>query len=254
MKRLFNTRIILHNPILMGLCLVVIGILLFRDFDFSNIFYETCDSGSCFTLVTGTGRAGTTALMILLTELKLPTGFSVKDSRLINGKASRAGLETCTGVDSIECFRSGNFSGTKIFKSITAAKFPVELSRAHDVFGSVIVLVRDSVINASASRAVQHSKGEIEGAFWDGVKNREEMIIKNSSLLANLLSALEDSNMSHIYLSYPKYAYDVKYAYEKLFGDFGILHSYSIDFREFLKVHKRVMKIQSGLVPPPYPP
>ena len=74
------------------------------------------------------------------------------------------------------------------------------------------------------------------------------MTIKNSFLLADLVSALEDSNMPHVYLSYPKYAYDVEYAYEKLFGDFGILRSYSIDFHEFVKVHKRVMQIRSGLM------
>ena len=250
MENFNNTRILLHSAILTGLCLIVFGILVFRDFYFSNSPRdgETGGSGSCLTLVTGTGRAGTTALMILLTELKLPTGFAVRDVRLIDGKPSRAGLETCTGLDSIDCFRKGNFSATKIFKSITAAKFPIELSRAHDVFCSVVVLVRDSVINASKSRAVRHSKGEIEGAFWDGVQNLEEMTIKNSFLLADLVSALEDSNMPHVYLSYPKYAYDVEYAYEKLFGDFGILRSYSIDFHEFVKVHKRVMQIRSGLM------
>jgi len=207
----------------------------------------TCEIGSCYTLITGTGRAGTSALMAILTELGLPTGFSLKEVRKIDDTSFRAGLEICGGKDSLKCIRKGNFSSIEIYKSITVASQPVQLSKSTDVFGRIIVLVRDTVLNSALSRAAQNNKGNIEGGFWKGASSFADMLSVNYVLLAELVSSLEDSDMPHIYISYPKFANDKKYAYKKLFGASGALHFYNISFHSFIAAHKQVIKLNSGL-------
>lgn len=179
-------------------------------------------------VVTGTGRAGTTFVMGMLTVSGVDTGFTLEDIAMINVK-TRAGLER-------DVFPAGDWP--RVVKSIHIAN---DIWNFADVIGMqcverFIVPIRD--VNAAAN-----SRRERQSEFWPGypvsgghsdIQNPKdvdhELLRRHYDLI--LAAALHCIPVTHLH--YPRLVQDACYLYNSLqhifdLGDFVVWRD---NFRE----------------------
>ncbi|KAH8047008.1 hypothetical protein JL722_13346 [Aureococcus anophagefferens] len=173
------------------------------------------------TLITGTGRAGTSFLIALLTRLGLPTGYGETDVRTAAARRSHAGLERSIRMCRDERNRS---------VAVDAANGSVRVARSRE----------------------RHAHGN--GGFWRGAENADAQQRKDAELLAGLFYDLEMADKATTTLAFPRSARDEAYCRAKLGW---LLDEYGVDARAFNRSYRatanRSMTRDRDRAPPPEP-
>jgi hypothetical protein len=166
--------------------------------------------------ISGTGRAGTTFLVQLLTELGCDTGF---DGTEVNGavsatgyfKSARAGLEW-------DIFDK---NGPRIIKSPYLCDNVDAVIASGITIANVIIPVRDFASAAKSREFVQtqttgRPDGEpIAGGLWDvKTASNQESVLR--AKVANLVEACVRNDIPMTFLSFPRLASDPNYVFERL--------------------------------------
>ena len=171
-------------------------------------------------VITGTGRAGTSFLIQLLTYLGLETGFT-SDTLLLNEEA-RAGLEHDIRKDDVPY----------IAKSPGFCEWAAEILKRDDIIiEHVFIPMRDLyeaaesrrfVLNSAVSRLswLQRLRSRIKpisvpGGLWltKNKRQQEKMLLQQ---IYKLFLALSDSHIPVTLLQYPRLVKDSAYLYQKL--------------------------------------
>jgi hypothetical protein len=183
-------------------------------------------------VITGTGRAGTTFLVQLLTKLKLETGYNPETLHKHISENARAGLENDIRKD----------GAPYIVKSTFFCDYVGEVVKREDIrLEHVFVPVRDLYAAAESRRFVTR-KAVSKMPFWKRLKNRikppklagglmhsrakrkQEKVLMGQ--LYNLILALSEAHIPVTLLQFPKLVKDSAYLYEKLKPILGTI-SYS---------------------------
>jgi hypothetical protein len=165
-------------------------------------------------IISGTGRAGTSFLMQLLTRLGLPTGFSDDDT--LPHLEARAGLE----------FDIRNPGAPYIAKSPFFCDFAPEVINRDDiVIDHVFIPMRNLEAAAESRRYVVETSAtdpadarkpsEIPGGLWhtDTMDDQEQVLLGQ---IYKLTLALSDSEIPVTLMRYPRITRDSHYLYNKL--------------------------------------
>lgn len=157
-------------------------------------------------VITGTGRAGTTFLVRLLSELGQPTGYTRENWRRDYFDCSSAGLEhEIVDPDAPYIVKNPELSAT----------LPHLLDAGDVVVDHAIVPVRD-LEQATLSRVhVGGRAGEIPGGLIGTDSPREQAAVL-AERFHRLVNALVAHEVPHTFLAFPRFVQDVDYAYGKL--------------------------------------
>jgi hypothetical protein len=178
------------------------------------------------TLITGTGRAGTSALMQLLVHLKLPTGWSKADVSEVLNNSCIAGLEHTIDFQFTE--------DIKIFKHIDIWKKIRHLKN----LDNVIIPIRN--LEDSAKSRARVGKGVNGGlTVKNGVTDIAGQIALNTNIIYELMYTLCDLDIPFTFIMFPKFATDADYLWDKLSWFFK---EYKITRKQVKAAHKTVMK------------
>ncbi len=157
-------------------------------------------------LIAGTGRAGTTLLVQVLTDLGFDTGF--KRGIQANPEA-RAGLEkNVLAPNSPRVVKSPKLS-VELAPLLKERKIEVE---------HVIVPVRNlDIAAASRVRAAGYGKSlNAPGGMLWGSKRASHQRSAVGDVLAQLVVTLTEYDVPHTFLYFPRFAHDAQYTFEKL--------------------------------------
>lgn len=156
-------------------------------------------------VIAGTGRAGTTLLVQVLTDLGLDTGFAPDapiDERV------HAGLERA--VDDPE--------GPRIVKSPELSRgLAAVLERGDVVVDHVIIPVRD--LDVAAASRVRNTKYGADLHTWGGLFGTNRATHQREALatvLAELIETVARFDLDHTLLLFPRFALDAVYLHRKL--------------------------------------
>ncbi len=196
-------------------------------------------------VITGTGRAGTSFLVELLTRLGLPTGFSTDQlhSESHWNEVARAGLEHDIRAD----------DAPYIVKSPWFCDYAEEVLRRDDiVIEHVFVPVRD-LYQAAESRRFAERQGvarlplldRIKHALWPmafhgGLWHTQNPAAQEDVLarqLYKLIFALSDAMIPVTLMRFPRLARDAEYLYHKLSPLVQ-----TIDFQRFHEVFRDTVR------------
>lgn len=157
-------------------------------------------------VIAGTGRAGTTLLVQVLTDLGFDTGY--KKGIRVNPDA-RAGLErNILGPSTPRVVKSPRLS-TELGPLLEAGLVRVE---------HVLVPVRDlDVAAASRVRASGYGRSlnAAGGLLW-GTKRASQQRAAVAEMLAQLIVTLARFDVPHTLLAFPRFATDAEYTHGKL--------------------------------------
>lgn len=159
-------------------------------------------------IISGTGRAGTTFLVQLLTELGLDTGFSQANADV--NPNSHAGLE----------WNIRNANAPYIVKGPALSKDLDQLLAAGEiVVDCAIIPIRDLYAAAESRRAVQrnHKQRDVPGGLilTENPQEQEAALAIEFHRLAHTLTRHE---VPMIWLHFPRLVEDAAYLYGKLKG------------------------------------
>lgn len=179
-------------------------------------------------VITGTGRAGTSYLVELLTFLGLDTGFTPESVSSLKDSVGRAGLEHNILHDNCPY----------IIKSPWFCDVADEVLQRDDInIVHVFVPIRHLQAAAESRRFVTQS-GSVYGGLWH-TDSQEEGV--QEGVLANqfykLMLALSKTDIQVTLLNYPRITQDPVYLYNKLLP---ILPNVAID--TFLDVFNKVVQ------------
>jgi hypothetical protein len=175
-------------------------------------------------VITGTGRAGTTFLVQLLTHLGLDTGFNPQTIESKFYKVARAGLEFDIGFENCPY----------IVKNPRLHEHLPEILRRDDVaIDHVFIPMRDLYSAAESRRfvekstlaqmsfserlAVAESKEPLPGGLWltySTEPGEQERILLGQ--FYDLLLALSETAVPITFMRYPRIVKDCPYLFEKL--------------------------------------
>jgi hypothetical protein len=194
-------------------------------------------------VITGTGRAGTTFLVQLLTNLKLDTGFSPESIPRCLDENARAGLENDVRKD----------GAPYIVKSTAFCDYVGEVVKREDIrLDHVFVPVRDLhaavqsrkyVTKCAVSKMPLFKKLKhkikppiIRGGF---VHTRNPWKVERVLVLQfyNLILALSEAQIPVTLLQFPKLVTDGEYLYEKLKPILG-----AISYSEFASTFSQTVR------------
>lgn len=161
-------------------------------------------------VITGTGRAGTTLLVKILTKLNLNTGFSLAQLDNKTDKNSRAGLEQNI-LKNAKC--------SYVVKSPLICDQIEEISqRPNIIIDHAFIPIRNIKAAALSRLKVYKDGGKkeyIPGGIWQtSDPNQQEEILTDK--LFNLLLGLAKMDVPVTLLHYPKLTRDSNYLYKKL--------------------------------------
>ena len=172
-------------------------------------------------VITGTGRAGTTLLVQLLTDLGLDTGYQ-PEARV--DADTRAGLERdILAPDAPRVVKSPGLS----------AHLRGLLDRGLVEIEHVVIPVRDlDVAVASRVRAAGYGRRiAAAGGLW-GTRSASGQRRYLAETLYELVATVVDHDLPHTFLAFPRFAEDSEYTYRKL--GFLVPESSPEDFRDAL--------------------
>ena len=174
-------------------------------------------------IITGTGRAGTTFLVKLLTHLKLDTGYLYEEIEELIGKSSRAGLEQ--GIDSE--------NAPYIIKRPSFCTYARDVLDKPDIsIDHVFVPVRDINDAVKSRKKVEtetkrdwslkqrlvdkfYRKISVEGGLvYTKEKDGQEKALYEA--IYNLIYELSKEQIPLTFMEFPRIVNDSKYLYEKL--------------------------------------
>lgn len=168
-----------------------------------------CPSGRVY--ISGTGRAGTTFLVQLLTELGLDTGFHPGIDGGSYFPIARAGLEK-------DIFDE---NGPSIIKSPHFCDHVDDVVRTGIAIRHVIIPVRDFETAAQSRRHVQFKtagvlgSARVPGGLWGTKKTADQTSILEHKF-SKLIEGLVRHDISMTFISFPRYVNDIGYLYTKL--------------------------------------
>lgn len=158
-------------------------------------------------VITGTGRAGTTFLVELLTHLGLETGFNADTVTGLKDEIGRAGLEKDIRKD--DC--------PFIVKSPWFCDIAEEVLQRPDVnIEHIFIPIRELGAAAESRRFVTQS-GSRYGGLWhttsSEIGQQENILLQQ---LYKVLFASSDVDIPITFIRYPKLTKDSEYLYKKL--------------------------------------
>ncbi|PTY03739.1 hypothetical protein DB347_21135 [Opitutaceae bacterium EW11] len=158
-------------------------------------------------VITGTGRAGTTFLVRLLTELGLDTGFDRKNWRASYDEHCHAGLEHAVdAAGSPYIVKNPEFCRT----------LPVLLAAGEaPAIDHVLIPVRDLQAAARSRIRIGGADGEIPGGLWL-TSDPERQAAALAVVFFELLHALVVHDVPHTLLPFPRFVMDAEFTYSKL--------------------------------------
>ncbi len=182
-------------------------------------------------VITGTGRAGTTFLVQLLTDLGLDTGFTPEEARRQVANRSRAGLERRVPVSHgrptvRDWWRQPKHTFMRLVKEPPAGPYIVKnpalcdeleqiLADGRFVIDHVYIPMRD-LESAALSRArVGGGNGTVPGGLWKTADPREQKAVL-AEMFFHLVHTLTAHEVPHTFLLFPRLVDDWAYACHKL--------------------------------------
>ena len=175
-------------------------------------------------IITGTGRAGTTLLVRLLTELGLDTGYSQKTWRRDFDEHCVAGLEqNILGENSPRIVKNPALCET----------LPALLAQGTVSIEHAIIPIR-ALDDAARSRIRVGGDGNVPGGLMGTTEasGQKTVLAENFHQLVHALTLHE---IPHTFLDFPRFALDVRYAWEKLHPVFE-----TVGFPDFAAAFARV--------------
>jgi len=187
-------------------------------------------------IITGTGRAGTTLLVQLLTALGFNTGFSLKQIHDEIDSISNAGLE----------YRRIEDNSPYIVKSPWLADSLLDDLRNGRIIKQAIVPIRDVAAAADSRRRVyfealrqgRDTTRQPGGLWYTTNPEAQEGVLAMQFYKA--IYALVSFEIPIIFLEFPRFAQDYKYAFQRL-GSF--LNAHSVSDNEFRDAFARIVKL-----------
>ena len=183
------------------------------------------------TIITGTGRAGTTFLVQLLTALHLETGFSSNDESVYAN--CDAGME----------WDPRNADAPYFVKDPCLCDYLDEWLEADDVIiDHAIIPMRDLFAAAESRRDVVRRSNsslppnEIPGGLWHTTEPEKQEAVLTAQLY-KIVEAIAKRDIPVTFLYFPRLVEDPRYLYEKLRFLLG-----NIGYAEFLEVFHRIVK------------
>lgn len=161
-------------------------------------------------LITGTGRAGTTFLVRLMTLLNLPTSFSKDKAARIN-VTHNAGMEY--KVD----------SGATIVKSPTFIEGLADIQKKYDIY--VIIPIR-TVKDAAQSRV---KNGVGAGGLWNAKDQASQERVLNSLLVRGLTDIVQN-DIPHVFIDFTRMIKSPEYLFGKLQH---VMTKYAVSYESF---------------------
>ncbi len=156
-------------------------------------------------VIAGTGRAGTTLLVQVLSDLGLDTGFA--PDAAIDPRVN-AGLERA--VDDPD--------GPRIVKSPDLSRRLGDvLERGGVVVDHVIIPIRD--LDVAAASRVRNTKYGSDLHTWGGLLGTNRATHQRDALavmLAELLVTIARFDLAHTLVMFPRFTHDWSYTYDKL--------------------------------------
>ena len=157
-------------------------------------------------LISGTGRAGTTFLVRLLTELGLDTGYDRDNWQKDFFAPSQAGLEG-------NPLASGSPYIVKNPEACT--ELPALLASGNLVIDHVLIPVRDLESAARSRIRIGGTDHEVPGGLWGTSDPAQQKAVLAEKFHA-LVHALAAYDLPHTFLHFPRLVEDADYAYAKL--------------------------------------
>jgi hypothetical protein len=157
-------------------------------------------------IISGTGRAGTTFLVQLLTELGLDTGFSHANSSV--NPNSNAGME----------WNIKHPNAPYIVKNPAMSQELEELLEAGEIgVDCAIIPIRELYAAAESRRAVQRNVKErdVPGGLVPAENSRDQEAVL-AMQFHRLVHALTKHDVPMIWLHFPRLVQDAAYLYSKL--------------------------------------
>jgi hypothetical protein len=182
-------------------------------------------------IITGTGRAGTTFLVRLLTELGLDTGYTPEAARGLVDAHSRAGLEHELALSERkptvrDWLRQPKHTFRALWRGPKRTPYIIKNPALCDTLSEVVAsrrLVIDHVYvplrdleAAALSRArVGGANGSQPGGLWKtGDPGQQKAVL--AEMFFKLVYTLEVYDLPHTYLLFPRLVEDWVYTYDKL--------------------------------------
>lgn len=153
-------------------------------------------------IITGTGRAGTSFLVVILTLLKLDTGFKIDDIDTYS-------LPNAAGMEST-IYR--NHQILKNPKFIADIEQIIEMPNL--LLKYVIIPIREYEESAH-SRFNNSQKHILEGSLWlaDNVESQQAFYHK---IMANYVKVMVQYDIPTIFIDFKRMTTDIQYLYNKL--------------------------------------
>ena len=196
-------------------------------------------------VITGTGRAGTTFLVELLTHLGLDTGFKPEDIQHHKSGLTNAGLEHTVGTE--DC--------PYIAKDPWFCDYAKDILCRDDILIQHIIIPMRDIESAAASRRLNHERQfyqlsfkkrifyrlwpyPLDGGLWgtiSGKKGKQESILM--SKIYDLALAASKYQIPITFICFPKLTSQPEYLYQKLLP---ILKN--ISYADFDKVFQQTIQ------------
>jgi len=157
-------------------------------------------------IITGTGRAGTTFLVRLLTELGLETGISRKNWHKKFYPACNAGLEhNLLDPETPYIVKNPALCET----------LPAALATGRFVIDHVYVPIRE--LETAAASRVRHGgeNGSVPGGLW-GTSDPAHQRAVLAEYFHNLIHVLVVHEIPHTFILFPRLVTDAGYTYDRL--------------------------------------
>jgi len=165
-------------------------------------------------VITGTGRAGTTVLVKLLTLVGIDTGFSPHTWHQYFDETGRAGLETAPGMEAPYVVKGPVYCDV-LDRWIAETGVTID---------HVIVPTRDLYQAAESRRDVFRSTQNptAPGGLWDTSKpESQEAVLEDK--LRNLFGAIKKWGLPRTLIEFPRFAHEPDYLYQQLRSPFPYL-------------------------------
>lgn len=180
-------------------------------------------------IITGTGRAGTTFLVRLFTELGLDTGFDSDNWKKSYHDHCRAGLEhpplALLDPAAPSIIKNPNLS-TEL-PALLAAKSCSSLNIEH-----VFIPIRELEEAAKSRVLIGGQNGNIPGGLWQtNDPSQQKMVLAET--FHGLVHTLTQYEIPHTFLAFPRFATDAEYTYHKI--SFLVPHLSEATFAEIFR-------------------
>jgi len=170
-------------------------------------------------LITGTGRAGTTFIMRLLTLLGFNTGYDPNRLDSYIGSRCKAGMEK----------NVNDFNSLDVVKSPWLYK---DIPTIHKMFNNLEVLVPIRDIRKAAESRVRIGRGD--GGLWHA-NSLEEQIEFYNEVLKVIERNCAELNIEVIYIEFEKFTVDVQYCYDML-NQLTLFQE--VNYEDFIKAYQ----------------